>query len=306
MALNILSAAKAENFFFGQKEKVAENKTNALIDLETREVVNNLSSNPGMEDFNIQNIANGYEFVYDQMETFYAHRGYKKGSPEMSIAMQAAKDKYFSSVLREASHLPDEGVHLAHSLGKIFKSQMTPAKYNETMHEISAANLSEELAKDRSKFFEKGDVNGKINFQAAADESDALRDDERRRFLKSYRQGVNSGETSANSADRTYKSMVYMAEQDRLLKSILGFENGIWNDTSDLKEDEKIKISRHLQKNISVAKLVDIMFAWDKASTDLTSDDARTLLKKQNDLIALLTADPELGARSLQASWFIT
>lgn len=305
---NIMDAARAENYFWKQKEAVADNHTNALIKTKIQDVVNNVNSNPGMEDYNKGNIAEGYNFILDTKKNRLIEQGFRDGTPEMTAAMSKTKDEYFAAVLEELSHRPDDGLHIAHEMGKAFKQEMTPEAYNKIMAPISQANLSEEIIKNPAKFFKNGDVAyGKIDFDAAADESDALNNYERRRFLESVQAEAQKGKEAAAATKDTLFSITYMRDQALKMKSKLGTWGGLINENGEIKEisaDQKAKISKHLQQNANVSELVNMMFEWEQQLPRLTEADQRKLVTLQTSLVNILGSDPDLAMRPLTATWF--
>lgn len=305
---NITEAAQAENFFFRQKEAVSDVHTDALIETKRRDVVNNVNSNPGMDNYNKGNIAEGYQFVLDTRKNRLLEKGYRDGTPEMDIAMSKEKDDFFASVLEELSHRPDDGLRLAHSMGKAFKDEMTPEQWNESMRPISADNLSEELLKDPTRFFKNGDVlTGNINMKAAAVHSAALNDRERRRMLESFQDEVRKGSTTTGAANKTLFSTKYMQKQAMWMQSSLGTFAGIIkdnNDISGISTADREKISKHLQQNVDITDLVNKLFEWENNATLLTDTDAKRLLELKTNFITLLGSDPELGTKSLRETWF--
>lgn len=266
---NIQGAAQAENFFWKQKEAVADNHTAALVDTTTRNVVNGVNSNPGMEDYNKANIAQGYVFVLDTMKNRLIQKGYREGSEELNLAMSQEKDRYFSTVLEEISHRPDNGLAMAHSMGLAFKKQMSPEQWNKSMKPISANYLSEELAKDPTRFFENGDyLNGEINFQEAAKYSAGLDDAERRAYLKAFQQKAKSGNSAEKAAKDTAFSREFRIRQGEWLAGILGDSLGLISGEKELdklSKEQKQVISKQLLNNVNVTALADQMDLWANA-----------------------------------------
>lgn len=266
---NIQGAAQAENFFWKQKEAVADNHTAALVDVTTRDVVNGVNSNPGMEEYNKANIAQGYAFVLDTMKNRLMQKGYRDGSEEMELAMAQQKDRYFATVLEEISHRPDNGLAMAHSMGLAFKKQMTPEQWNRSMRPISANYLSEELAKDPTRFFKQGDyLNGEINFKEAAKYSAGLDDAERRAYLKAFQQKANSGNSTEKAAKDTAFSREFRIRQGEWLAGSIGDSLGLISGEKELdklSKEQKQTISKQLLNNVNVLNLADQMELWARA-----------------------------------------
>ena len=339
---NIQGAAQAENFFWKQKEAVADNHTAALVDATTRDVVNGVNSNPGMEDYNKANIAKGYAFVLDTMKNRLMEKGYRDGSPEMNLAMSQEKDRYFSTVLEEISHRPDNGLAMAHSMGVIFKKQMSPEQWNKSMKPISANYLSEELAKDPTRFFKDGDyLNAEPDFQEAAKYSAGLDDAERRAYLKAFQQKANAGNSTEKAARDTAFSREFRIRQGEWLAGSIGDSLGLISGEKELdklSKEQKQTISNQLLNNVDVSNLAEQMELWARAidgpiyayvlqngqvgyassledgrkkygdiagvACELTEEDKTFMRSRMSVLYRFLSDNPDLMARGLRRTMF--
>lgn len=270
--INIMDAAKAENFFWKQKEAVADNHTNALIQTKIQDVVNNVNSNPGMEDYNKGNIAKGYNFILDTKKNRLIEQGFRDGTPEMAAAMSKIKDEYFEAVLEEISHRPDNGLHLAHEMGKTFKKQMTPAMYNRVMKPISQHNLMMEAQKNPNKFFKNGIISENpkdINFEEAAKESIALDNIERESLLAGFAKNYNSSGNAGKAAVDTDASREFVIREGRYMYQKLGTDLGLrpGREQEDLKEILKqAKTDKNLRERLQkhYTDIQSRLLMWDK------------------------------------------
>ena len=306
---NITDAARSENFFFKQKEAVADNHTAALVEVKKRDVVNSLSSNPGMDGYNEQNIANGYIFTIDTLKNRLIEKGYRDGTPEMDMAMSKAKDDYFASVLEELSHRPDDGLRMAHDMGKVFKQEMSPAAYNQVMRPISMHNLAQEVRKDPTRFFAGGDIiNGRINKKAAARYSDALDDEEREKFLEAIQEEARKGKTAADAAQKVLDSKEYMQRNvAEWLQSNLGIWGNVLASTPDLDkmspEDTK-EMQKYLQQNANPTDIDNKLAEWSDMIPFLETEDQNRIRALESKLTNLLFDDPNISARGVQGTFF--
>lgn len=334
---NITDAARSENFFFKQKEAVADNHTAALVEVKKRDVVNSLSSNPGMNGYNQQNIANGYIFTLDTLKNRLIEKGYRDGTPEMDMAMSKEKDKYFSDVLEELSHRPDDGLRMAHSMGKVFKQEMSPAIYNEVMKPISQHNLMMEVQKNPSKFFKNGIVSEDpkdIDFEAAAKESDALDNIERESLLTGFAKNYKASGHAEKAATDTDASREFVIREGRYMYQKLGTDLGLrpGHEQEDLKDILKqAKTDKNLRERLQkhYTDIQSRLLLWDKvlynglnysvvdgqinysgedgyvdeghATALLTDADKKLLAGRYEDLKKILE-DPEIARAGLEAT----
>lgn len=339
---NIQTAAQSENFFWKQKEAVADNHTNALVDAKIRSVVNGVNSNPGMETYNQGNVANGYVFVLDTLKNRLISKGYRDGSEEMNLAMAQAKDRYFSQVLEEISHRPDDGLTMAHSLGKIFKKQMSPEAYNKVMKPISQNNLALELTRDASRFFENGDaLAGKPNDKVAAEYADALDPWERLSFLQGFQQKANQGHSAGKSANDTAFSREFVTRAGEWAWGHLGTGIGLIpgeKELDKLSPEETKRIATEVRQNANAKDIANQLALWRHAvngpiyaykldngetayakdqitgkqqygdiqpiALELTNEDKDLLRSRIAVLQRVLFDDPNIREKGLKATWF--
>ena len=339
---NIQTAAQSENFFWKQKEDVADKHTDALVDAKIRSVVNGVNSNPGMASYNQGNIANGYMFVLDTLKNRLIEKGYRDGSEEMNLAMAQAKDRYFTQVLEEISHRPDNGLSMAHSLGKVFKQQMSPEAYNKVMKPIGQNNLALELTRDASRFFKNGDVlSGEPDDAKAAEFAQALDPWERLSFLKAFQEKSNQGHNSEKAARDVDYSREFVARAGEWAMGNLGSDLGLIPGMKELEklspEDTK-KIAAQIRQNANVKDVANQLALWAHAvekpiyvykledgktayardaktgkrlygdvepiALSLTNEDKDLIRNRVSVLKALLFNDPEIRQKGLKATWF--
>lgn len=336
---NIQTAAQAENYFWKEQEKVKDNHTDGLVDARIRQVVNSVNSNPGMEGYNRGNIANGYAFVLDTLKNRFMEKGYGEGTPEMDLAMSEAKDRYFTQVLEEISHRPDDGLAIAHKMGVVFKKQMTPEAYNKVMKPISANNLAMELSKDPVRFFMNGDtINGRTNDKVAAQYADALDPWERTKFLEAFQEKERQGHNAAKAAQDTAFSLEFRMREGEKLMGMLGDSLGLIPGEGELKDlsPERTKlISAQVRKNANAKDIANMLVLWEHAidgdiyayklpdgstqyaagaqdipsefqpiALTLTNEDKAVMRSRMSVLTKLLFDDPEVRNKGLAATWF--
>ena len=339
---NIQTAAQAENYFWGEQEKVKDNHTNGLVDAKIRQVVNSVNPNPGMDSYNQGNIASGYVFILDTLKNRLIEKGYRENTPEMNLAMSEAKDRYFMQLLEEISHRPDDGLAIAHKMGVVFKNQMTPEAYNKVMKPISANNLAMELSKDPIRFFVNGDtINGRTNDEVAAQYAEALDPWERTKFLEAFQEKERQGHSAAKAAQDTAFSLEFRMREGEKLMGMLGDSLGLIPGEGELKDlsPERTKlIASQVRKNANSKDIANMLVLWEHAidgdiyaytlpdgstqfaagkqnipqeyadiqpiALTLTNEDKAVMRSRMSVLTKLLFDDPEVRNKGLAATWF--
>ena len=184
---------------------------------------------------------------------------------------------------------------------------MTPAMWNQVMKPISTHNLSEELQKDATRFFTGGDVmNGEINKAAAAKESVALDDAERRAFLENFQTEYRKGKTAENAARDVDFSNTFMWEQAEWVNDHIGTYADLLSGDKlkELTQEQTKEISDYLQKNLSVTELVNQIGLWNDNMKKLTLDDQKKLQGLQTRLIRIMFDNPNISRAGLEGTFF--